>query len=164
MNAFRKIKAKVFTLPELQEKIRQWKADKERMVFTNGCFDLLHLGHLEYLANASDLGDRLILGVNSDESVKRLKGSHRPVKDQRTRLILLGAFQFVDALVIFDEDTPEKLIKSISPDILVKGGDYSIDQIAGARHVISNSGSVSILPFVKGYSSTLLEKKIRENL
>ena len=132
----------------------------ERIVFTNGCFDLLHLGHVDYLAKAKDLGERLIIGVNTDSSVKRLKGEHRPLQDENSRLHILAALQSVDAVVLFDEDTPYELIKEIEPDILVKGADYKIENIVGYDIVVSRGGSVQTIEFIEGYSTTLIEKRI----
>lgn len=131
------------------------------VVFTNGCFDLLHYGHLYYLAQARELGDFLVVGLNSQQSVSRLKGKHRPIKDEQTRAHALAALQFVDLVVRFDEDTPLALIQRLRPDILVKGGDYELEQIVGAPEVQAWGGRVLTLPFVEGYSTTALEEKIR---
>lgn len=128
--------------------------DNRKVVFTNGCFDILHLGHVEYLAKARSLGDILIIGLNSDDSVKRLKGEKRPVNPEYARAMLLSALEFVDYVVVFEEDTPELLIKTICPDILVKGGDYSIETIVGADFVLANGGTVEIIPFVDGFSTS----------
>lgn len=130
------------------------KKENDKIVFTNGCFDVLHYGHIDYLSKAADLGTKLIIGLNSDKSVKRLKGDSRPVNDQKSRAMVLASLFFVDAVIIFEEDTPEMLVKSISPDIMVKGGDYKIENIAGADFVIANGGSIEIIPFVEGFSST----------
>ena len=140
--------------------ILKWRNANERIVFTNGCFDLLHLGHVDYLAKAKDLGERLIIGVNTDSSVKRLKGEHRPLQDENSRLNILAALQSVDAVVLFDEDTPYELIKEIEPDILVKGADYKIENIVGYDIVVSRGGSVQTIEFIEGYSTTLIEKRI----
>jgi D-glycero-beta-D-manno-heptose 1-phosphate adenylyltransferase len=129
-------------------------------VFTNGCFDLLHFGHLHYLAAARDLGERLVIGLNSAASVSRLKGKHRPINDELTRQHTLAALAFVDAVVVFEEDTPLNLIQIVQPDILVKGGDWSADQIVGAEVVLSKGGQVLSLPFIAGYSTTNIEQKI----
>lgn len=141
--------------------VRTWQQQGFEVVFTNGCFDLLHLGHLYYLAQARDLGDFLVVGMNSQESVSRLKGSHRPIKDEKTRACLLASLQFVDLVVRFEEDTPLALIQALRPDVLVKGGDYTIKDIVGAAEVQSWGGSVHTLSFVEGYSTTALEEKIR---
>ena len=135
-----------------------------RTVFTNGCFDLLHYGHVDYLARARDLGDKLIVGLNSDESVRRLKGAHRPIQDEKSRQYLLASLFFVDLIVLFSEDTPYQLIEALQPKLLVKGGDYLPEQIVGADLVKKSGGKVIVLPFVEGYSTTKIEEKIRRGL
>lgn len=157
---FEKIQAKIQSRSQLAETVGHWRTLGEQVVFTNGCFDLLHYGHVHYLAQASDLGSRLIVGVNADASVNRLKGPTRPIKDEQTRSLLLAAMEFVDAVTIFKEDTPLELIKAILPDILVKGGDWRPDQIVGSEVVITNGGEVHSLPYIEGNSTTDLEKKI----
>ncbi len=132
------------------------------VVFTNGVFDVLHRGHLEYLKEASELGTMLIVGVNTDDSVRRLKGPSRPINSEDDRAHSLNALRFVNHVVLFDDDTPEKLILSLNPHILVKGGDYQIETIAGYRHVMQNGGRVLVLPFRKGYSTTGLIERITE--
>lgn len=141
--------------------VQHWRSEGLRTVFTNGCFDILHYGHINYLARARDLGDRLIVGLNSAGSVRRLKGPNRPINDEATRLHLMAALSFVDAVVVFDQDTPLELIQLLKPDVLVKGGDWQPDQIVGADIVISNGGSVLSLPFIDGYSTTAIETKIK---
>ena len=155
------IRSKILNWEEAAAKVKNWKAAGQRIVFTNGCFDLLHYGHLHYLAEAKDLGDKLIIGVNSDASVSRLKGPHRPIKDETTRLHLLAAMICVDAVVLFEEDTPLELIKALLPDVLVKGGDWQPHQIVGADVVLEKGGKVKSLPFIEGYSTTNYEKKIK---
>lgn len=152
---------KVYSLSALLEQVAQWKADKQKLVFTNGVFDLIHTGHITYLAQAAELGDKLIIGLNSDTSVKRLKGESRPVNQQDSRALLLSAFFFVDAIVIFDNDTPADLINAVMPNVLVKGGDYTIENIVGAKEVMINGGEVKTINFVEGYSSTSIINKIR---
>ena len=132
------------------------------MVFTNGCFDLIHRGHVDYLSKARDLGDLLIVGLNSDDSVRRLKGEKRPISNQDSRAMVLAAFTFVDYVVVFDEDTPINLIRSLKPDILVKGGDYSHDNVVGADFVESYGGRLELIPLVPGESTTNLIKKIEQ--
>ena len=156
------IRAKIRSADTLRQQIAIWRFRGHRMVFTNGCFDLIHFGHLKYLMDAKACGDKLIVGINSDASVSRLKGRNRPIKDQNSRVLLLASLAFVDTVVIFEEDTPERLIREVTPDVLVKGGDYSPDQVVGAEWVTSHGGEVRILPFVEGYSTTALEKKILE--
>lgn len=157
------IEHKIADPQEFQRMLARWRFRDQRVVFTNGCFDLIHLGHLEYLIQARALGDHLVVGVNSDASVQRLKGAHRPIKDQNSRLHILASFVFVDAVVLFDEDTPLELIKSVRPDVLVKGGDWKPEQIVGGDFVRSYGGEVISLPFLEGYSTTSLEQKIVRN-
>ena len=160
MTQIEQIERKIVCRKDLKELILKWRNANERIVFTNGCFDLLHLGHVDYLAKAKDLGERLIIGVNTDFSVKRLKGEHRPLQDENSRLHILAALQSVDAVVLFDEDTPYELIKEIEPNILVKGADYKIENIVGYDIVVSRGGSVQTIEFIEGYSTTLIEKRI----
>lgn len=134
----------------------------KRIVFTNGCFDILHRGHVTYLAEAKKLGDLLVMGVNSDASVKRLKGPERPINNEEDRKYVLSQLKSVDFVEVFEEDTPLNLIKKVSPKVLVKGGDWKIDQIVGAKEVIANGGEVYSLNFVDGYSTTSIIKKIQE--
>lgn len=151
---------KIQNWQEAENQVSTWKNKGYKIVFTNGCFDLVHYGHLQYLATARALGDRLIVGLNSTSSVKRLKGEHRPINDDLTRQHLLASLQCVSLVVEFEEDTPLKLIQLLSPDILVKGGDWQVDQIVGSDWVLSKGGSVQNLPFVEGYSTTNIEEKI----
>jgi rfaE bifunctional protein nucleotidyltransferase chain/domain len=160
MTQIEQIERKIVCRKDLKKLILKWRNANERIVFTNGCFDLLHLGHVDYLAKTKDLGERLIIGVNTDSSVKRLKGEHRPLQDENSRLHILAALQSVDAVVLFDEDTPYELIKEIEPDILVKGADYKIENIVGYDIVVSRGGSVQTIEFIEGYSTTLIEKRI----
>ena len=152
---------KIFLLPGLQDQVARWKASGQKIVFTNGVFDLIHTGHITYLAQAAGLGNKLIIGLNSDSSVKRLKGENRPVNDQDSRALLLAALLFVDAVVIFDEDTPAQLISTLLPDVLVKGADYSVENIVGAKEVLANGGEVKTINFIEGFSSTSIIEKIR---
>ncbi|MCG8327538.1 MAG: D-glycero-beta-D-manno-heptose 1-phosphate adenylyltransferase [Chitinophagales bacterium] len=155
------IEAKIQDWDTAQNTIRQWQEHGEQIVFTNGCFDLLHYGHIHYLAQARALGNRLVVGLNSASSVRRLKGTNRPINDEQTRLFTLASLQFIDLVVSFEEDTPFELISTLLPNILVKGGDYTIETIVGADVVINNGGAVKTLPFVEGYSTTSIEEKIR---
>lgn len=157
------LKKKVCSLTELKIVCDQLRKENKTIVFTNGCFDLIHLGHIVYLSKAADLGDILIIGLNSDKSVQKLKGSGRPIQDQISRKIQLAAFTFVNAIILFDEETPYHLINEIKPDILVKGGDYKADEVVGADIMKKNGGKVIILPFVPGYSTSAIEMKIIEN-
>ena len=155
------IKAKILDKSTLRATLTRWRLFDQKIVFTNGCFDLLHYGHLHYLAAAKSLGDKLIIGINSANSVKKLKGNHRPINDDLTRYHLLASLSFVDALVEFDAATPYELIKTVQPNILVKGGDWQPEQIVGADLVLANGGSVKSLPFIEGYSTTNIEMKIK---
>jgi rfaE bifunctional protein nucleotidyltransferase chain/domain len=155
---------KIQGIDSLKDRITTWKKAGERVVFTNGVFDLLHLGHITYLAKASELGDKLVIGLNSDSSVKRIKGESRPINDQNNRAALLAALFFIDAIVVFEDDTPLNLITTLMPDILVKGADYAVENIVGAREVIANGGEVKTINFVEGYSSTSIIQKIRNQL
>lgn len=137
------------------------KSDGKKLVFTNGCFDILHIGHTRYLKEARNLGDFLIVGLNSDSSVRRLKGPERPINSQENRLEMLESLRAVDLVIIFDEDTPHELIKELLPDILVKGGDWAVDQIVGAKEVIENGGEVKSLSFHSGNSTTNIIDKIK---
>ena len=163
MSPLQKIRSKQFDLDSLLEKVESWDANGLKIVFTNGCFDILHPGHIDYLAKAKSLGDKLIIGVNTDISVQKLKGIHRPIQNEEARLFLLGALEFVDALIFFGEDTPAELISNIKPHILVKGADYTIDKVVGADTVINSGGSVVLLPYLQGFSTSGIEKKIRDS-
>jgi rfaE bifunctional protein nucleotidyltransferase chain/domain len=158
-----KIQSKIVTLPQLKQLVATWKAAGEKVVFTNGVFDLLHTGHITYMADAASLGTKLIIGLNADSSVKRLKGPERPINDQDSRALLLATMLFIDAVVIFDEDTPLNLITALLPDVLAKGGDYTVETIVGAKEVMANGGEVEVISFVDGFSSTAIIKKIRAN-
>jgi len=139
----------------------QWKDMK--VVFTNGCFDILHRGHVEYLAKAADLGDILVVGLNTDASVRRLKGEGRPVNNQEARALVLASLSFVDAVVLFDDDTPYNLIKTLRPDVLVKGADYQPEEIVGYDIVTSYGGTVTTIPLVEGYSTTSFIERLNIN-
>lgn len=156
--------SKITDLETLRASISVWKSDGKKVVFTNGVFDLLHTGHITYMAKAAELGDKLIIGLNSDSSVKRIKGNDRPVNDQNSRAALLASLFFVDAVIVFDEDTPIDLITVLLPDILVKGADYSVENIVGATEIIANGGEVKTINFVEGYSSTSIIQKIRDQI
>ena len=161
MSHLERIKAKLLSSIAAKEKREHWREQADRAVFTNGCFDILHYGHLHYLAQARDLGDRLIVGLNDDDSVRRLKGIHRPIQDIHTRQMMRASLEFVDAVVLFQEDTPLNLIKTLLPDVLVKGGDYTPESIVGAKEVVRAGGAVRVLSFIPGYSTSSIEKKIK---
>ena len=154
MKTLTTIKNKLLSREALETKLAEWRSAGETIVFTNGCFDILHRGHVEYLAQAADLGDKLIIGLNTDASVKRLKGESRPINDEKSRALLLSALQFVDVVVFFDEDTPYELIKQVQPDILVKGNDYKPEEIVGYDIVTAKGGKVLTIDLVKGFSTT----------
>lgn len=143
------------------KKVDRWKSLGHEVVFTNGCFDLIHLGHIHYLEEASRIGDKLVIGLNSDKSVSRLKGKNRPINDEQSRAALLAVMYYVDMVIIFSEDTPLALIEKITPDVLVKGGDYKIKDIIGYQHVKEMGGEVKTIPFLQGYSSTSIIQKIK---
>ena len=155
------LQIKLHTLESLQTPLRKWREEGKRIVFTNGCFDIVHRGHVEYLWETAQLGDILIVGLNSDASIARLKGKHRPIIDEKSRGMLLAAFACVDAVVRFDEDTPYELIKEIRPDVLVKGGDYTEETLVGADIVRAKGGEVCASPLPPGYSTSLIEAKIK---
>lgn len=161
MHKLQWIQNKVYNREDLVRECNVWRATGKKIVFTNGCFDILHHGHLDLLAKAAELGNVLIVGVNTDSSVQRLKGKDRPVTNEQDRLFQLASLLCVDAVSLFDEDTPEALIKLIRPDVLVKGGDYTIDNIVGAQYVQGYGGSVGIIPFVEGYSTTTIIERIK---
>lgn len=155
------IKGKIFQADELRANLNIWRLLEKKIVFTNGCFDLLHLGHIDYLSKAADMGERLIIGLNSDASTSALKGPSRPIIDQYSRSIMLASFSFVDAVIIFDDPTPLQLIEWIKPDVLVKGADYTIDQIVGSDLVLQYGGDVKTIEYLSGYSTSAIEKKIK---
>jgi len=159
------INKKIFhSVADFEKLLYYYRFRDLKKVFTNGCFDIMHLGHVEYLSKAADLGDVLIVGINSDESVRGIKNHGRPICDIHSRSMVLASFSFVNAVIIFDEETPINLIKFIKPDILVKGKDYSVENIVGADFVLSNGGIVETIDLVKGYSTSRIEQKIIANV
>ncbi len=156
------LKRKIKTIDKLKPFLNIWRSEEKKIVFTNGCFDLLHLGHIDYLAKAADLGDILIIGLNSDKSTAKLKGPNRPITDEKSRSAILAALFFVDVVVLFEEQTPLQLIQNIMPDILVKGADYTIEQIIGADLVLKNGREVKTIEFLPSYSTTAIEQKIQK--
>ncbi len=158
----KKLSDKLISNDSLPALLKSWNESNQKIVFTNGCFDILHRGHVEYLCHARDLGDKLILGLNTDTSVKRLgKSPERPINNQETRATVLAALECIDAIVLFDEDTPYDLIKLVQPDILVKGNDYNAEDIVGYDIVKDKGGSVKTIPLVQGFSTTTLIEKLR---
>lgn len=161
MSTTENIRKKIKTREEIQFVVQRAHFFGKKIVFTNGVFDLMHLGHVDYLSKAKDCGDILIVGMNSDASVKMLnKGDTRPLQDQQSRAMVLASLSFVDFVVIFDEETPYDLIKAVQPDVLVKGADYKVEQIAGHDIVLARGGEVKLIELVSGYSTTAIEKKI----
>ncbi len=148
------------TQEEASRTLSLWRFKDEKIVFTNGCFDILHRGHIEYLAQAANLGTKLIIGLNSDASVKRLKGENRPVNDENARALALASLIFVDEVILFDSDTPYDLIDYVQPDVLVKGGDYNPEEIVGYDIVKAKNGKIIPIDFVEGYSTTSILNKI----
>ncbi|HMU59830.1 MAG TPA: D-glycero-beta-D-manno-heptose 1-phosphate adenylyltransferase [Chitinophagaceae bacterium] len=157
------IPQKILTQEEAVRRVAQWRLLNKKIVFTNGVFDILHQGHIFSLSQAAREGDMLIIGLNADASVKRLKGDSRPVNNQESRALVLASLVMVDAVVLFEEDSPLELIKSLMPDVLVKGGDYTVEQIAGAKEVIANGGHVVINPILEGFSTTNIIQQISNN-
>lgn len=170
LSALDVIQAKIYTIESLSPHLHAWHFKDNKIVFTNGCFDIIHRGHVDYLAKASDCGDKLIVGINSDASVKRQgKSSSRPLQDEQTRAMIMASFHFVNAVIIFDEDTPIELIKAIKPSVLVKGADYDANEtnkeskkyIVGSDVVKANKGEVKTIEFLEGFSTTAIEQKIK---
>jgi len=157
------IPQKILTAEQAVQKTAQWRILGKKISFTNGVFDILHQGHIFSLSQAAKEGDYLVVGLNADVSVKRLKGESRPVNDQDSRALILASLVMVDAVVLFEEDTPLELIKAILPDVLVKGGDYTVEQIAGAKEVIANGGKVVINPILEGFSTTSLIEQMKNH-
>lgn len=163
MNSLTAISNKIHNNQSLNLKLNDWRLGKKKIVFTNGVFDLLHLGHIDYLSKAKDNGDILFVGVNSDKSVKYLgKGGNRPITDEKSRLTIIAALEFVDAVMLFDEETPLELIKIVQPDVLVKGSDYKPEDIVGYDVVIARGGTIKTIEFLPGYSTTSIEQKIKK--
>jgi D-glycero-beta-D-manno-heptose 1-phosphate adenylyltransferase len=152
---------KIHDLAGSEKIVKQWQLNGLKIAFTNGCFDILHIGHVDYLEKARKLGDRLVLGLNTDDSVSRIKGPDRPIVNQESRSRVIAALEFVDLVVFFEEDTPLELIQKVRPDVLVKGDDYEICNIVGADFVQSYGGKVTTIPLIKGYSTTNIIEKIK---
>ena len=152
---------KIVSQEEAKKQVANWKDAGDEVVFTNGCFDIVHLGHIDYLQKARNLGDKLVLGLNSDDSVRKLKGEERPINIEVARARMLASMEFIDLVVVFGEDTPLELITSLLPDILVKGKDYDISNIVGADVVMEHGGKVETIEFVDGFSTTNIINKIK---
>lgn len=153
-------KSKILTLLQAEKIRKEWQNNNEKVVFTNGCFDIIHRGHIDYLNKAQELGTKLVVGVNSDNSVKKLKGNTRPIQDEISRAEIIASLACTDVVIIFDEETPINLIKTLKPDFLVKGSDYNAEEIVGYEIVSQNEGKVVLIDFLKGYSTSNIVKKI----
>jgi rfaE bifunctional protein nucleotidyltransferase chain/domain len=161
MRSVQSIPSKIFTLTALQQQLKRWRLLNKKIVFTNGVFDILHQGHIASLSEAAAHGNILIVGVNADASVKRLKGESRPVNGQDSRALLLASLTMTDAVIIFEEDTPYNLITATMPDVLVKGGDYTVETIVGAKEIMANGGEVIIAPILEGFSTTSIIERMK---
>ena len=157
MSLIPSLSRKIYTADTIAEQVNNWHKS-ETIVFTNGCFDILHLGHIDYLNRSAQLGSKLVVGLNTDASVRKIKGENRPIQDENSRLNILAALECVDAVVLFDEETPLELIKVVKPDVLVKGADYEIEQIVGAKEVKEYGGEVKTIAFLEGYSTSNIVK------
>ena len=155
------IEKKLMNSSQLIDQLNSWQKEGCKIVFSNGCFDILHLGHIDYLARAADFGDKMVIGLNTDSSVSKIKGPTRPINDERSRAMVLAALEFVSAIILFDEPTPYELIRLVQPDVLVKGADYKPEDIVGYDLVTAKGGNVHTIPFVEGYSTTKIEQRIR---
>lgn len=164
MKKWNRVQDKIQDKEAIIKRLNIWRLKNDRIVFTNGCFDVLHKGHVQLLAKAADEGNRLIVGLNADASIKRLKGLERPIQGQESRALILASLQFVDAVVIFEEDTPLNLINFLKPDVIVKGGDYTENEIIGAKEVRENGGEVVIVPLVPDESTTSIVEKIKNSV
>jgi D-glycero-beta-D-manno-heptose 1-phosphate adenylyltransferase len=161
MDYLQVIQNKIINKDALSKLVANYRLKNQKIVFTNGCFDLLHQGHVTYLAQAASIGNRLIVGINSDNSVQKIKGIHRPIQDEKSRTLIMASLHVISAVIVFDEDTPLELIKIIQPDFLVKGGDWEPSKIVGSEIVQTYGGQVISIPFIDGYSTTSIETKIK---
>jgi len=163
MSNLKKINNKIFSIEDGKIQVTNWKKSGKKIVFTNGCFDIIHRGHIEMLAHTADLGDRLIVGLNSDSSIKKIKGKNRPIIHEQSRAILLAALNFIDAIIIFSEENPINLITTLKPNVIAKGGDYKIEDIVGQKAVKKTGGEVIIIPYIDELSSTNIITKIKQS-
>lgn len=164
MSHHKSILAKVYSSTQtLAQQVLAWQNNGQKVVFTNGCFDLLHRGHVDYLAKAADCGQKLVIGVNTDASVSKLKGPNRPIQDEQSRLQILASLQCVDAVILFDEQTPYDLIKTLQPDVLVKGSDYQPENIVGYDIVTAKGGEVKTIDFIPGFSTSAIERRVKNS-
>ena len=153
---------KILSLEEAQKQVANWKNEGNEVVFTNGCFDIVHLGHVDYLEKASKLGQKMVVALNTDKSVSQLKGPERPINNEYARARIIASLGFVDAVILFGEETPLSAIETLVPDILVKGNDYTVDKIVGADFVLEHGGKVETIPLVEGYSTTNIVSKLKK--
>ena len=163
MSHLKNLNNKIYNISNLTSEVEKWKIAGNKIVFTNGCFDIIHRGHLEVLARTADFGDKLIIGLNSDKSIQKIKGKDRPIIDEQSRAILLAALNFVDAVVLFSEETPLRLISALRPDVLAKGGDYILETIVGYEIVQQNGGKIKLVPFIEGFSTSTIIDKIKKS-
>lgn len=161
MNKQEIIASKIVDLHTAKQQLNIFKLKNQQVVFTNGCFDLLHTGHIHLINEAANFGNKLIVAINSDASVKRLKGADRPIQSEQSRALIVASMAYVDHVIIFEEDTPLELIKELQPDVLVKGGDYELENIVGAAEVIANGGRVEIVPIQEGFSTTNIIEQLK---
>ncbi len=161
MDKLNVIQSKIVDINDIEPLLTYWNLKSQKIVFTNGCFDILHRGHVEYLAQAANHGDVLVIGLNTDSSVKRLKGNTRPVQDEYARAMLMASLHYVSAVIMFDEDTPYELIKKVQPDVLVKGSDYKVEDIVGYDVVKAKGGEVVTIDFIEGYSTSSIIDKLK---
>jgi len=153
---------KILSLEDAQKQVAEWKNEGNEVVFTNGCFDIVHLGHVDYLEKASKLGQKMVVALNTDKSVSQLKGPERPINNEYARARIIASLGFVDAVILFGEETPLSAIETLIPDILVKGNDYTVDKIVGADFVLEHGGKVETIPLVEGYSTTNIVSKLKK--
>ena len=163
MDKLQFIKNKIIDINELKNKKAYWKFTEQRIVFTNGCFDIIHRGHIEYLAQAASYADIMIVGLNTDKSIKKIKGENRPINNELSRAITIASLQFVNFVIMFNEETPYNLISEIVPDVLIKGSDYNKKDIVGYDIVKNNGGEIVTIDIIKGYSTTLIIDKIKKS-
>jgi D-glycero-beta-D-manno-heptose 1-phosphate adenylyltransferase len=161
IDKFEFIKSKIVDKNSLERLICYWRFNNKIIVFTNGCFDIIHRGHIDYLAKAANEGDVLIVGLNSDASVRKIKGLKRPIQDEYSRSLILASFSFITNIIIFDEETPYNLINFIKPDVLVKGSDYKPENIVGSDIVLANGGKIITINYIEGYSTTNIISKLK---
>jgi len=161
MKRLESLQKKILSPPELDRQLAYWHFKDQKIVFTNGCFDIIHRGHIDYLVKSADLGHVLVIGLNTDASTRRLKGPTRPINDEYARALVLAAMSFVSAVVFFDEETPYELIKKVQPDFLVKGADYKPEEIVGYDVVTAKGGKVVTIEYLPGYSTSLIEHRIK---